>query len=346
MKSGEEVICMKKASWAVWVVWAGFLFFTGSVELFAAPVDIKITTVQLRQQQMGVGIERFAKYVQETLKDKVRVRTYPAAQLYTGQEETQAVIKGEIQMAYVIGSSMDLLHPSMELWKLPYLFPDIETSYKVMDGSVGRKAFANVEAKGTKIVGSVSSGTVIVSNSKRPLRNVEDFKGLKMRSFGPMGATTLKGLGAMAVVTASEETYTALQTGVIDGATSPAGVFYARKYYDVQKFATNAGMLNATFGFIIANTAWWNGLPSDIKSCLSEVIQRLIREQRAEIIEEDKKVFSQVAAKGVQVITLTPAEEASWKKALQLVYQEFSPKIGSDLVKEAQLEAERLSKAK
>ncbi len=337
---------MSRVSCVALVVGVGFLFLTGSVELMAAPVDIKITTVQLRQQQMGIGIERFAKYAQDTLKDKVRVRTYPAAQLYTGQEETQAVIKGEIQMAYVIASSMDLLHPSMELWKLPYLFPDIETSYKVMDGPVGKKAFANVEAKGCKIVGSVSSGTVIVSNSKRPLRYVEDFKGLKMRSFGPMGATTLRGLGAMAVVTASEETYTALQTGVIDGATTPAGVFYARKYYDVQKFATNAGMLNATFVFIIANTEWWNGLASDVKGGLSEVIQRLIKEQRAEIVEDDKKIFGQVAAKGVQVITLTPPEQASWKNALQLVYQEFSPKIGSDLVKEAQLEAAKLSKAK
>jgi len=337
---------MKTFSWMVSVAFFGSLFFAGSAELFASPVDIKITTVQLRHQQMGVGIERFAKYAQEVLKDKIRVRAYPAAQLYTGQEETQAVIKGEIQMAYVIASSMDLLHPSMELWKLPYLFPDIETSYKIMDGPVGKKTFANIEAKGTTIVGSVSSGTAIVSNSKRPIRNVEDFKGLKMRSFGPMGATTLRGLGAMAVVTASEETYTALQTGVIDGATTPAGVFFARKYYDVQKFATNPGLMNATFGFLIANTAWWNGLPPDIKTGLSGIIQRLMKEQRAEILEDDKKVFNQIAAKGVQVITLTPAEEASWKKVLQVVYQEFSPKIGADLVKEAQIEGERLSKAK
>ena len=337
---------MKKISWMVAAASAGLFFCMGFAELSAQPVDIKITTVQLRHQQMGVGIDRFAKYAQEKLKDKVRIRTYPAAQLYTGQEETQAVIKGELQMAYVIASSMDLLHPSMELWKLPYLFPDIETSYKIMDGPVGKKAFANVEAKGTKIVGSVSSGTVIVSNSKRPIRNVEDFKGLKMRSFGPMGATTLRALGAMAVVTASEETYSALQQGVIDGATTPAGVFLARKYYDVQKQATNAGMLNATFGFIIANTPWWNNLPVDIRSGLIEVIERLIKEQRAEIVVEDKEVFTQIAARGVQVITLTPAEEMSWKKALQSVYQEFSPKIGADMVKEAQLEAEKLSKGK
>jgi len=315
---------------------------------FAAPIDMKITTVQLRQQQMGIGIERLAKYINADpkLKDKVRVRTYPAAQLYTGQEETQALIKGEIQMSYVIASSMDLVHPSMELWKLPYLFPDIEAGYKVMDGPVGKKAFANVETKGITIVGSVSSGTVIVSNSKHPIKSVEDFKGLKMRSFGPMGATTLRALGAMAVVTASEETYTALQQGVIDGATTPAGVFLVRKYYDVQKYTTNAGMLNATFGFMVVNSAWWKGLPADVKSGLSDAIQKVIKEQRQEIIVEDEKIFDQIKAKGCQVIVLTPAEQATWKAALQPVYTEFGPKIGSDLVKEAQKEAERLGKAK
>jgi C4-dicarboxylate-binding protein DctP len=341
MKRKEELMIVAAVCLSVFVLgWCG--------SAFAAPIDIKITTVQLRQQQMGLGIERLAKYINADpkLKDKVRVRTYPAAQLYTGQEETQALMKGEIQVSYVIASSMDLVHPSMELWKLPYLFPDIESGYKVMDGPVGKKAFANVETKGVTIVGSVSSGTVIVSNSKHPIRNVEDFKGLKMRSFGPMGATTLRALGAMAVVTASEETYTALQQGVIDGATTPAGVFLVRKYYDVQKYTTNAGMLNATFGFIVVNSAWWKGLPADVRAGLSDAIQKVAKEQRQEIIAEDEKVFDQIKAKGCQVIVLTPAEQAEWKKALQPVYTEFGPKIGSDLVREAQKEAERLSKAK
>ena len=332
----------QKKVFLVSLVFIGIFLLAEFREVLAQqPVDIKITTVQMRHQQMGVGIERFAKYAQEKLKDKIRIRTYPAAQLYTGQEEVQAIIKGEIQIAYVIASSMDLVHPSMELWKLPYLFPDIGTSYKVMDGSVGNKAFSNVEAKGISILGSVSSGTVLVSNSKRPIRNVDDFKGLKMRSFGPMGATTLKALGAMAVVTASEETYSALQQGVIDGATTPAGVFLARKYYDIQKYVTNAGMLNATFVFFIANTNWWKNLSADVKGGLSEAIRRLMKEQRSEIVVEDQTVFEQIKAKGVQVITLTPEEQKNWKNALQIVYQEFSPKIGADLVKEAQQEVEK-----
>ncbi len=63
---------------------------------WAQPIDVKITTIQLRHQQGGVGAERLAKYAQERLKDKVRVRTYPAAQLYSGQEEIQAIMKNFI----------------------------------------------------------------------------------------------------------------------------------------------------------------------------------------------------------------------------------------------------------
>ena len=78
-----------------------------SSDVVAAPVDIKITTVQMRHQQMGVGIDRLAKYIQANLKDKVRVRRYAAAQLYTGQEEIQAVMKGA-----------PLRHPHTEEWLL------------------------------------------------------------------------------------------------------------------------------------------------------------------------------------------------------------------------------------
>ncbi|MBI5444774.1 MAG: TRAP transporter substrate-binding protein [Deltaproteobacteria bacterium] len=311
----------------------------------SAAENIKITTVQLKQQQMGVGIDRLAKYINEQLPGKVSVKTYPAAQLYTGQEETQALMKGEIEMAYVIGSALDLLDPAMQLTKLPYMAPTIEAAYGLWDGSVGKKLTAKMEKKGIALLGVVSSGSVAVSNSKHPIRKVEDFKGLKMRSFGPMGASTLKGLGAMSVVTASEETYSALQQGVIDGATTPANVFLLRKYYDVQKYVTDPGMLNATFGYIIANNDWWTKLAPDVRKGIQTAIERVVREQRAEIAQSDKSVFEQIAAKGCQVITLTPAEEAAWKKALQNVYTEFSAQIGPDLIKEAEGEVERFAKA-
>jgi C4-dicarboxylate-binding protein DctP len=320
-------------------------FLAWSSDVKAAAIDIKITTVQLKQQQMGDGIDRLAKYMNANLGNKVRVRTYPAAQLYTGQEETQAVMKGELQMAFVIGSALEPIDESQELMKLPFLFPDVETMYKVLDGPLGKKLYAKLDQKGLAVLGVASSGDVVISNSKRPIKSVEDFNGLKMR-FGRMGAATLKTLGALSIVTASEETYTALQQGVIEGCTVPNVVFLARKYYDVQKYVTGAGMMNATLAFLIANKTWWEKLPPDVKKGTNDAITKLLKEMRAEIEADNKKVFDQIAAKGSQVHMLTATEQAAFKKALQPVYTEFTPIIGTELVTETQKEVERLSKAK
>ena len=323
-----------------------FFFSFVAAGVHAAPIDIKITTVQMKHQQMGVGIDRLSKYIQTNLKDKVRVRTYPAAQLYTGQEEIQAVMKGEIQMAYVIGAALEPVDPSLELIKLPFIFPSIEVSYKVLEGPVGSKLFAKLGQRDLAVLGMVSSGEVLVSNSKRPLRSTEDFKGLKMRSYGPMGAATLKALGAIPIVTASEETYTALQQGVIEGTITPAVVFLARKYYSVQKFVSGAGMLNAVHVFLIVNKPWLEKLPSDVRAGINDAAARMVKEQRAEIIPEDQKTLKEIAAKGCQVHMLSQAEQQAFKKILQSVYTEFGPKIGSDLVRETQQEVERLSGGK
>ena len=201
-----------------------------------------------------------------------------------------------------------------------------------------------VEKKGITFLGSVSSGTNIVFNSKRPVINAEDFKGLKLRSYGPMGASCLKGLGAMSIVTASEETYSALQQGVIDGGITPISVYMVRKYYEVSKYLTNPHMLNASFGFLLASYDWWEKLPSDIKAGLTKVVDRLMKEQRKEMDEQEASLFQEAAAKGIQVHVQTPAEEAQWKKALQPVYTEFVPMIGPDIVKETQQAVEKTMK--
>jgi tripartite ATP-independent transporter DctP family solute receptor len=310
----------------------------------AETIDIKLSTIQLRQQQLGQGIERFAKYAQEELKDRVRVRTYPAAQLYTGQEETQAIMKGQTQMAYVIGSSLDMVEPAMQLLNLPYLFPTQEICYRLMDGALGKKLWGLVDKKGIAFLGIVSSGTNIVFNSKRHVIKAEDFKGLKLRSYGPMGASCLKGLGAMSVVTASEETYSALQQGVIDGGITPISVYMVRKYYEVSKYLTNPHMLNASSGFLIASKEWWSKLPDDVRAGLMKAADRLIKEQRVEMAQQEESLFKQAAEKGIQVHVQTPAEEADWKKTLEPVYTEFTPMIGPDLVKETQQAVEKLHK--
>jgi C4-dicarboxylate-binding protein DctP len=236
--------------------------------------------------------------------------------------------------------------PSVELIKLPYLFANSGAMYRVLEGPIGKKLFAKVEQKGIAVVDMVSSGDVAIHNSKHPLKAVDDFKGLKLRSYGPMGAACIKAFGAIAVVSVPEEMYSNFQTGILDGGANPATVFYARKLYDVQKYVTSAGMFNAALVFLLANKAWWDGLPQDIRAGLSESIQRLVKEQRMEMEAENKILFEQIAAKGSLVHYLTQSEQTEWKKALQTVYTEYAPKLAPELLKDLQQEAEKWNRPK
>jgi C4-dicarboxylate-binding protein DctP len=310
------------------------------------PVDIKITTIQLKQQQMGVGIERLATYVKEALGNKVRVRAYPAAQLYSGKEEIEAVLKGEVQIAYVLASIFEPIEPSWNIKNLPFLFPNDSVQYAVFDGPVGKRIYSKFEQKGAFVLAMVSSGSYAIHNSKHPIKKPDDFKGLKMRSPGPMGAVSLKAMGAMSMVSVPEEMYTSFQQGMIDGGLTPSSAFYARRLYDVQKYVTNAGTINSSSIFLVASKAWWDKLPADVRAGVWQCAKRLEKEQRVEIEQDDKQVFDQIAAKGGQVYTLTPADVVIWRKALQPVYTEFTPKIGVELVQEVQQEVERITKGK
>ena len=161
-----------------------------------------------------------------------------------------------------------------------------------------------------------------------------------------MGAVSLKAMGAMSMVSVPEEMYTSFQQGMIDGGLTPSSAFYARRLYDVQKYVTNAGTINSSSIFLVASKTWWDKLPADVRAGVWQCAKRLEKEMRVEIELDDKQVFDQIAAKGGQVYTLTPADVVIWRKALQPVYTEFTPKIGVELVQEVQQEVERITKGK
>lgn len=301
----------------------------------AAKIIIKITTVQMPVQQMGKFALDFAKNVKNDpfLKDKVEVRAYPSAQLYSGEQELSALSRGELEMAFVIGSKPEVLDPAFQVLNLPYLFPSVEVGLKVLTGETGRKyLWSKFDKHNIRFMGIVFSGSIIISNSKRPVLMPADFVGLKLRSYGRMAKSMLEDLGANAIVTASEETFGALQQGMIDGAIVPDAVYLARKYYTIQKYVSVPGMINFSNGQLLANTGFWNGLPSDVRSRLEAMLDKMLAENNREYISQDKNVLKTIAAKGNEVSYLTPEQQKAWAKATEKMYDEYGPEIGEGLI--------------
>jgi C4-dicarboxylate-binding protein DctP len=333
----------KRFGWMLGVLLAALLVFNVSGAQ-AKKITIKLTTVQMPKQQMGKGAQQLAAMVNKELGDKVEIKVYPSAQLYGGKEEIEALMRGEIQMCLPIGSQLENVDPALQLFKLPFVFPSAEVAYKVLDSDIGTALMKKVFDKNILSLGIFSSGNVLFSDSKRPLLMPEDFKGLKMRSFGRMGKDTLEALGATAVVTASEETFSALQEGVIDGMSTPNSVYLPRKYNTVQKYVTDGGMVNFTNGYLLANVNFWNGLPGDVRAPLKAIVDKFIADIRKEMDEENVKINEQIKKTGNELFILTPEQAAAWKKALQVVYTKYGPEIGEDMIRKVQDRVAALSR--
>ena len=293
---------------------------------------------------MGKGVQQLGDQLKQRLGNKVDVKVFPSAQLYSAAEEIEALQRGEVQMAFVIGGSVETISQSLQLVKLPFLFPNEDIAYKVLEGKTGKQLFKPLNDRGLEVVSIVTSGTVAISNNKRPITSPNDLKGLKMRSPGKMDTTTFSKLGANAIVTPSEETYSALQQGVIDGATTPSSVFMQRKFYEVQKHVTDGGALSFTVGYLLANKAFLDNLSPDVKKTVLETIKEVQTNMRKEIVQENQSVFKQIAEKGTTVSTLTLEQIAAFKTATAPVYDEMKSAIGADLIKSAQDEVQELSK--
>jgi C4-dicarboxylate-binding protein DctP len=302
----------------------------------AGEIIIKFSHVVAPDTPKGKAAERFKLLAEKLTHGKVKVEVYPNSQLYKDREEIEALQSGAVQM---LAPSLSKFGPmgarEFELFDLPFLFPNQEALHRVMDGEVGKKLFAKLEAKGVTGLAFWDNGFKQMSSNK-PMHAVADFYGLKMRiQSSKVLSAQMKALGANPQVMAFSEVYTALQQGVVDGTENPVSNFYTQKMNEVQKHMTlsNHGYLGYA---VIVNKAFWDGLPADIRSELMQAMREATAYER-DIAQKDNDdaLAKVIAAKTTTVYQLTPAERAEWQKTLQPIQKEFESTIGADLIQSA-----------
>lgn len=311
----------------------GFVMLTAQA---AEPVVIKFSHVVAPNTPKGKAADYFKKLAEERTKGRVKVDVYPNSQLYKDREEIEALQLGAVQM---LAPSLSKFGPlgvrSFELFDLPYIFPNKETLYRVMDGDVGRKLFQLLEPKGIIGLAYWDNGFKHMS-ANRPLRRVEDFKGLKMRiQSSKVLEAQMKALGANPQVMAFSEVYSALQQGVVDGTENPISNLYTQKMHEVQKHLTLSQ--HGYLGYaVIVNKAFWEGLPADLRKTLEKAMEDATAYERDIAQKENDEALAKVRAAGYTDVYILPLEERlKWWKALLPVHKEYEDKIGRDMIQAA-----------
>jgi len=287
----------------------------------------------------GKGAEIWANKVRERTNGRINIKLYPGTSLVQGDQtrEFSAIRQGVIDMA--VGSTINWSPQvkALNLFSLPFLFPDYEAVDAVVQGQAGQEIFKTIDKAGVLPLAWGENGYREISNSKRAITKPEDLKGLKIRVVGsPLFLDTFTALGANPTQMSWADAQPAMASGAVDGQENPVPVYMAAKLNTVgQKYMTLWGYMNDPLIYVVNKDVWASWTPEDqaiVKQAALDAAKEQIAISRKGTIEADKPLIKELGALGVQVTDLNAEQRKAFADATKSVYTKWKPQIGTDLV--------------
>lgn len=263
--------------------------------------------------------------------NQLGVDIFPAMQLGGAKENVDAVRSGALFMTWVGVAFLSRIVRELEAISLPFLMPSREVAFRVIDGEVGRLIDKRYAEKGFISLGWMELGSRQVTNSKRPIRTIDDFKGLKIR-MQPLEThlATFRALGANPLAMDIKELYSAMQQGVVDGQENPFAIIQANRYFEVQKFVSNTGHFY-DFIAIVANRRQFEGMKPQHQKAIRGAMTAAVAHQRKIAAELDAKAVTELK-KTMQYNDVPAKVREEMRKASAGVVDQVKSRIGAELV--------------
>lgn len=310
--------------------------------------EYKLSTVLGTAFPWGKGGEIWADLVRQRTNGRINIKLYPGTSLVQGDQtrEFTAIRQGVIDMA--IGSSINWSPQIKELnlFSLPFLLPDFAAMDAITKGAVGQELFGIIDKAGALPLAWGENGWRELSNSKRPIHKPEDMKGLKIRVVGsPLFLDTFTALGANPTQMSWADAQPALASGAVDGQENPLSIFSASKLHTVgQKNLTMWGYVADPLIYVVNKDVWASWTKEDqaiVRQAAVDAATQQIALARKGLVEADKPLLKEIAANGVAVVHLSPAERNAFVTATRRVYAKWKAVIGQGLVDKAEAAVRR-----
>jgi tripartite ATP-independent transporter DctP family solute receptor len=272
---------------------------------------------------------QFAEKVKAKSGGKLEIQVFPNGSLGSDPQMISAVRGGTLDITLTGNPFFTGMAPKLNVLDLPFLFSSRAHAAKVLDGSIGDGLRRDLEGSNLKALATWEVGWRNLTNSRRPIANANDLKGLKIRTTpNPAHVLAFKLLGAVPTPMAFTELFTALETKTVDGQENPVTLILNAKFFEVQKHLslTRHAFTSAP---LVMNKAKFDALAPDLQKVLSETAIEMAAIQRK--MNEDAEGSSLDALKkaGMQAVE-NPDRESFSKIVTEEVRKEFVGKFGSE----------------
>lgn len=308
--------------------------------------DIQERTIRLscannKGHPQVIGAERFAELVEEKSGGKIEVKIFPGGVLGPDLQNFSAMQGGTLDMNVGNASLLAGNVKEFAIFDFPFLFRNREEAYAVMDGPVGKKLFDKLPERGLVGLAYWELGFRDINNSERPIEKVEDLEGLKMRVIPtPIYVDFMNAMGANAVPMPFTETYTALETGAVDGMTNPLINIKDSKFYEVTDYLTITHHMYNPQAVTISKITW-DKLSADEKKIIQDAATEATAVQREASQKAEAEALEELKDE-MEVNELPPAEIARMQEKARPVVEKYTADVGADLVAEVNAELAKL----
>ena len=300
-------------------------------EMSEKPIVLRLAETHGADYPTTQGDYEFARLVEERSDGRIKIEVYPGAQLGEERAVIEQVQFGAIDFTRVSISPLAAFSENFNALQMPYLYRNADHMWKVLNSKVGDDFLASLEPAGFVGLSWFDSGARSFYNSVRPVESVEDLAGLKIRvQESALMVGLVEALGAVATPMPFGEVYSAIQTGVIDGAENNWPSYYATSHYEVATYYTIDEHTRVP-EITIASKMTMDKLSAADQKLIMDAARDSMAFQIKAWADYEKEAEATVAANGNEIYYLQ--DNSAFQAAMQPLYDALSPEL-QEVVKE------------
>ncbi|MDE1166605.1 MAG: TRAP transporter substrate-binding protein [Pseudomonas sp.] len=298
-----------------------------------ADVKIKFAEVHPSGYPTVVAEQEMGNKLVKDSNGDISFKMFAGGVLGSEKEVVEQVQANAIQMTRVSLGIVGPVVPDVNVFNLPFVFRDHAHMRKVIDGEIGQEMLDKITHSEFNLVALAwMDGGTRNLYTKKPVRDIADLKGMKIRVQGnPVFIDTINAMGGNGIAMATGEIFSALQTGVIDGAENNPPTLLEHNHYQSAKYYTLTEHLILPEP-VVMSKATWNTLSPEQKTLVKKLAVEAQAEERVLWDKKSAESETKLKAAGVEFITLTPAQKKAFYDATADVRSKYGAPY-TDLIK-------------
>src|SRR3984893_19316107 len=296
----------------------------------------KASDVQPAGYPTVAATESLGKKLEAATSGRWSVQMFPSAQLGGEKETIEQTQIGAIQLLRVSAGTVGPIVDDINVVNMPFLFRNMAHAEKLMDGPIGQELLDKIAANanaGLVALCWMNAGARSLYNTKQPVKAIEDIKGLKFRVIGnPIFIDMMNSLGGNGVAMGYDQVFSALQTGVIDGAENNPPSYVFSNHYTAAKYFSLTEHLIIPEVLVFSKRAW-AALSSEDQGLLKKFAREAQLEERELWNKYEQQAMDKGKAAGCQIVKT--ADKKPFQNAVKPVWDKYGPKY-QDMIKRIQ----------